>query len=145
MVPPELVPGLKIPELAITDGSTEVEWVPVSLSGWATRREPSMLLPLDRRSARSMRRYRRFVPVLVLVLLLQLAAWVLRLADLLPNARLVTGGLLVAVFGLILWLKAGMPAKTPRRTRSGEVRIPAVPEAVAQQWIALNPGVRPRS
>lgn len=34
-----------------------------------------------------------------------------------------------------------MPARPARRARSGEVRVPAVPAAVAQEWIALNPGV----
>ena len=34
-----------------------------------------------------------------------------------------------------------LPPQVPRRTRSGDVRLPAVPLPVALEWMAGNPGV----
>lgn len=134
--------GLQIPALAITDGAADPEWVEVPLGRWRFQRSRSQRLPLDRRTARSVRRYVRLAPWSVLVNLVVLAAWLAwGFGGLSSSGNLAA----LAVVGVgILWSvleHRGLPRQWPSRARSGDLRIPAVPTEVADQWVTRNPGV----
>jgi hypothetical protein len=142
VVPPGVVP-LRIPPLAITDGAADPDWVDVPLSRWRYKRHPSLRLPMDARSARSIRRYVRLTPWSALADLVALAAAsALAFGSLSLHGRLVAsvvaGGLPLASH---LLENRGMPRQMPYRTRFGDVRIPDVPVEVAQEWVAWNDGV----
>jgi hypothetical protein len=148
------VAGLRIPALAITNGAADPDWTEVPLSRWRFQRSPSQLLPLDPRTAKSVRRYVRLAPWSLLVNLVALAAWsALGFGGLSSSGNM--AAIAVACIG-ILWSLAeqrGLPRHIPYRVRSGDLRIPEVPMEVARQWVAQNPGVtatdepapRPRS
>ncbi|MEU4218741.1 hypothetical protein [Actinoplanes sp. NPDC026623] len=143
VVPSELVAGLQIPALAITDGAADPDWVEVSLSTWRFRRRPSLRLPLDPRSAGKARRDRRLAPWSPLPVLIALAAWsAATFGDLSRPGNLVAitvaGGVPVA---WSLLRPRGLPRQVPYRTRLGDLRIPQVPVEVAREWAARNPGV----
>ncbi|MEU4690588.1 hypothetical protein [Actinoplanes sp. NPDC023714] len=143
VVPADAIARLRIPPLAITDGAADPEWVEVPLSRWwfLTRR-PSQRLPLDARSARSVRRATRLAPWSLPVALVSLIGWWLAY-----HANLTRAGLLAAMAAFFsvhllgLVRDHGLPKHLPYRTRFGELRIPGVPAAVAQQWLARNPEV----
>jgi hypothetical protein len=143
VVPEDVVPSLHVPAVAITDGTADPEWVQVPLSRWHLKRRPSRRLPLDARSARSLRRYVRLTPWTAPVLLIGLAAWsVWAFTDL----RWPWSMIPLTIGGLTPWgwsqLRThGVPRHLPYLTRFGDLRIPDVPAEVAQEWIARNPGV----
>jgi hypothetical protein len=145
VVPAHLITGLRMPPLAITDGTADPEWVEVPLSQWRfVKLRPSQRFPLDARGARSLRRAHRLVPWTLPAALVSLtASWVLfHLA-----AHLSFPGFLAvlaasfSIHVLSLVRDQGMPRHLPYRTRFGELRIPEVPVEVARQWVDLNPGV----
>lgn len=134
--------SLHIPALAITNGAADPEWAQVPLSRWRFQRSPSQRLPLDPRTAKSVRRYTRLAPWSLLTTLVAVAAWsALAFADLSSSGR--TAAIAVA-WSAILWSlleQRGLPRHLPYRTRSGDLRIPQVPVEVADRWVAHNPGV----
>ncbi|GAA4606282.1 hypothetical protein BJY16_005749 [Actinoplanes octamycinicus] len=142
VIPESAVATLRIPALAITDGTTDPQWVRVPLSRWRLNPGPALRLPLDPRTATRVRRYARLAPWSVLADLLVLAAWSLfALTDLPLGVR---GPALAASCCGMLWsqaLRRGLPQQTPIRARSGELRLPEVPVEVAHQWAGQNPGV----
>ena len=62
VIPAHIVPNLDIPSLAVTNGAADPEWGDVPIDQWIYRRNPSQRLPLDPRTAKATRRYRRVVP-----------------------------------------------------------------------------------
>jgi hypothetical protein len=141
VVPSELVGRLVIPPLAVTDGTADPEWADVPMSRWRFRRRPSMRLPLDPRAARSTRWFVRAAPWSALPVLAGLGALAAWDTGHLP----LTGGaapVMLASIGVSSLLNGrGLPEQVPLRTRSGDVRLPAVPLRVAHEWVAANPGV----
>ncbi|WP_127550478.1 hypothetical protein [Actinoplanes sp. OR16] len=101
-----------------------------------------MRLPLDDRSARSVRRYVGLRPWILLISLLAVPAWlILVYADLPRTARLIAHAVIfmVPVSQLCMhFLMRGLP---PFPTQNGDLRIPRVPVEVAHAWIGSNPGV----
>ncbi|MEU7905374.1 hypothetical protein [Actinoplanes sp. NPDC049118] len=143
VVPSGLVTNLQIPSLAITDGAADPDWVEVPLGRWRFKRQPSLRLPLDPRSAKNTRRYVRLAPWSPLPALVALVAWSVSVfGDLSWPASLVA--IVVAVGAPFTWslLKTGgLPRQVPYRTRFGDLRIPEVPVEVAREWVAQNQGV----
>ncbi|MEV0896922.1 hypothetical protein [Actinoplanes sp. NPDC049802] len=146
VVPADLIAGLRIPPLAITDGSADSEWVEVPLSHWQFGKlRPSQRLPMDARSARSIRRAVRVAPWSVLAAVVLLIVWLVVVS---LEAYLSSPGLSVAMAAASIFVSVlsvvrnhGVPKHLPYRTRFGDLRIPEIPVEVAQQWVALNPGV----
>ncbi|MBG0560560.1 hypothetical protein [Actinoplanes aureus] len=145
VVPADLIAGLQIPPLAITDGAADPEWVEVPLSQWRfVKLRPLQRLPLDARSARSVRRAIRLAPWSLPAALVSLTAWWVYFhtdASLSLPGFLMALGAALSIHILALVQSHGMPKRLPYRTRFGELRIPDVPVEVAQQWVARNPGV----
>jgi hypothetical protein len=136
------VDSLDIPDLAITNGDPAPEWADVAQGRWAVRRQPSLRLPLDPRSARNLRRQARMAPWSLLLSLAPIAGWAVMTFGHLPRPwNLIVGA---APLPLLVWSiiqATGLPQHLPYRTRSGELRIPGVPIEVAREWIARNPAV----
>lgn len=142
LVPAHLVAGLRIPALAITDGTADPDWVEVSLSRLRYRRQPSQLVPMDSRSAGRVRRYARLEPWALVAQLVGLSAWsIVAFGDLSGAARTVTPALACGTWLLSMLALRGLPRDLPFRTRDGDLRIPQVPIEVAHQWVGQNPGV----
>jgi hypothetical protein len=143
VIPAGMTAALDIPPLAVTDATTHPEWVEVPFGDGIYRRNPSQRLPLDPRTARVTRRYRRFAPWALSVTLILASVYFLALyRDDLPSAvQPATLALYLAT--MVGWnrVAAGLPRQRPRRLRSGELRIPEVPVEVAEQWVTRNPGV----
>jgi hypothetical protein len=143
VVPLNLVVDLQIPSLAVTNGAVAPDWVEVPLGRRRSKRKPSLRLPLDPRSARSARRYLRLAPWSPLSALVALVVWGAWTFGHLPWR----GGLVAVLvawgvrFAWLLLQTPGLPKQWPYRTRFGDLRIPKVPVAVAQEWVAQNPGV----
>lgn len=140
VVPANLIAGLRIPELAVTDGSAEPEWADVPMSSWRFRRRPSQRLPLDRASAKRVRRYLRLAPWSALVGIIPLASLTVVVLSARVNMVLVVLGSVISV-GWNFTQPHRLPDQTPSRGYNGDLRIPQVPEEVAQEWVAANPGV----
>jgi hypothetical protein len=143
VVPPDLVTNLQIPALAVANGAVDPDWVEVPLSRWRFKRQPSLRLPLDPRSAKNTRRYLRLAPWSPLPALVALLAWSASVfGDLSWPGSL--AAIVVAVgapFISSLPLTGGLPRQAPYRTRFGDLRIPEVPVEVAREWVAQNQGV----
>ncbi|MBU2666004.1 hypothetical protein KOI35_21050 [Actinoplanes bogorensis] len=139
VVPAGLVSRLNPPPRAVTDGTTAPAWVEVPAARWRFPLEPSLWLPLDRRTARSVRLLQHVEPWTTAALLVGVAFLAMHLDA--------AAGLAAAVFAAVntllvpRWASGLTPSQRPYRTRSGEVHIPDVPVDVAQEWIARNPGV----
>ncbi len=147
VIPAEVVPGLRPPPFAITNGAPNPVWVDVPL-GLRFQRQPSLAVPLDLRTARSARRYVRLAPWSLVISLLSLAAlsWYFSMAldraVHLSTRTFLVGHVAPVAVGLMWPLVQGrLPAQAPRRDRSGGLRIPDVPLAVAHEWVRQNPGV----
>jgi hypothetical protein len=143
VVPADLVANLQIPALAITNGAADPDWVEVPLRRWRFKRQPSLRLPLDPRSAKKTRRYLRLAPWSPLPALVALLAWsVSAFGDLSRPGSLAAA--MVAVGTPPAWSllqSRGSLRQVPYRTRSGDLRIPEVPVGVAKEWMAQNQGV----
>ncbi|MFF5078125.1 hypothetical protein ACFY36_13825 [Actinoplanes sp. NPDC000266] len=137
VVPAALVADVRMPALAVTDGSPDPEWVDVPMSVWRFRRHPSQRLPVDATTARAIRRHTRLAPLSLPISLLSIVFLIVG----------VTEGSLLALAGTLitpLWNLAegrGRPDLDPYRTPLGDLRIPGIPLEVAHEWIRLNPGV----
>ncbi|WP_203833162.1 hypothetical protein [Actinoplanes regularis] len=134
---------LDIPPLAVTNASSDPEWGDVPIGQGTYRRSPSQRLPLDPRTAKAIRRYRRLVPWALPVNLTALVVFCIAIyRDDLPLA-IQLAGIGMYMTTTLGWHRvvAGLPPQRPRRLRSGDLRIPEVPIEVAEQWIARNPGV----
>ncbi|NMO56968.1 hypothetical protein HH310_38060 [Actinoplanes sp. TBRC 11911] len=129
--------------MAITDGTADPDWVEVPMSRWRFRRQPSLRLPLDQRSARRIRRYNRLAPWSPLPPVVGLLAWLTWLNGDLPQPwRSVALGVAVGYFVVWSALRGrGLSRQVPFLTRFGDLRVPEVPLEVAFEWIAQNPGV----
>ncbi|SNY53279.1 hypothetical protein [Paractinoplanes atraurantiacus] len=137
VVPAALVADVRMPAVAVTDGSPDPEWVDVPLSRWRYRRRPAQRLPVDARTARNVRRYVRLAPLSLPLLVLSI---VLLLVGIFQGSVLAFVGAAIGP----LWNLAqgpGMPEQQPYRAPNGDLRLPAVSLEVAQEWIRLNPGV----
>jgi hypothetical protein len=136
VIPSSRASHLRIPSLAVTDGSADPEWVDMPMSRWRFRLRPSLRLPVDAGTAKSVRRYVRLTPWSLLSSLAGLAAVICALTGHLPaTAILLTGAVSTLLRG------RGLPRQVPYRTAGGDLRIPGVPLRVAQEWVAGNPGV----
>ncbi|XVU29912.1 hypothetical protein ACQPZJ_23330 [Actinoplanes sp. CA-054009] len=149
VVPAALVADVRMPALAVTDGSPDPEFVDIPLSRWRFRRHPAQRLPVDARTARDVRRYTRLMPWSLPTLVLSI---VLLAVGIYEGSTLAFAGAAIGP----LWNLAqgrGMPDQQPYRTPAGDLRIPHISLEVAQEWIRLNPGLtvtdqpapRPRS
>ncbi|WP_250003485.1 hypothetical protein [Actinoplanes sp. M2I2] len=143
VVPEELEPELVIPPLAVTDGTADPEWVEVPVSDWRLGRRTMLRLPLDRRSARSARRFVRLRPwEPVTRLVFGAASLTFVLADLSPSQNRVALVVAAAALATSFFLYGrGLPRQVPTRNRAGDLRLPGVAEPVALAWMAANPGV----
>ncbi|MEU4557292.1 hypothetical protein AB0F72_02810 [Actinoplanes sp. NPDC023936] len=146
VVPAASIAGLRIPPLAITTGTPDPQWVEVPLSRWRLGKlRPAGTFPLDARSARSVRRAVRVAPWSVLAALVLLIVWSVVVAleayVSFPGLLTVLAAASLSISVLSLVRDRGVPKHLPYRTRFGDLRIPHVPVEVAQQWVALNPGV----
>jgi hypothetical protein len=143
VVPSALAEDLRIPPMAITDGTADPEWVDVPMSRWRFRRRPSIRLPLDPDSARGVRWYTRLAPWSLVPGVVAIVAWLAWSLTELPGSGSLTA-LLVAGGVPLIWslLPAGkLPDQAPSRNHLGDLRIPQVPLAVALEWTSGNPGV----
>ncbi|MEV4350414.1 hypothetical protein AB0J83_38655 [Actinoplanes sp. NPDC049596] len=138
VVPASALPGLQIPPLAVTDGSAGPEWVDVPMSIWRFRRRPAQRLPVDARTARSVRRYVRLAPLSLPISAIGLILLFVAVRE--GSALALLGALIGPVWDSVQG--RGLPQQQPVRTHLGDLRIPGVPLEVAMEWIALNPGVR---
>lgn len=142
VVPAALLPGLRVPPLAVTDGSADPGWADVPLTAWRFKRTPTLRLPLDRRTAARVRRYARLTPwspLPAIVVLAAVAIW-----EYVDLPRPWNEVLILAAGGAqVIWtlLRGGLPPQAPSRNRLGDLRIPSVPVEVAREWVASNPGV----
>ncbi|XVV08410.1 hypothetical protein ACQP2X_26565 [Actinoplanes sp. CA-131856] len=137
VVPAALVADVRMPALAVTDGSPDPEWVAVPMSMLRFRRRPSQLLPVDARTARAVRRYMRLAPLSFLIPLASIVLFIVGAAE--GSTLALVGGLIGPLWGLTEG--RGLPKQEPSRTHTGDLRISNVPLEVAQEWIRLNPGV----
>ncbi|AEV84202.1 hypothetical protein ACWT_3179 [Actinoplanes sp. SE50] len=143
VIPADLVAGLDIPSLAVTDATPDPVWAPVPIGQNTFRRDPSQRLPLDPRTAATTMRHRRLAPwgppALFGTLIIY---WISLHRHDLPLA-VSLAGLAVYLGTIVGWQRvtAGLPAQRPRRLPSGDLRIPKVPAEVAAQWTVRNPGV----
>jgi hypothetical protein len=138
-----LVPGLRIPALAVTDGAADPDWVEVPLSRWPGKPYPTQRLPMDRRSANNLRRLLWLEFWTVPIGVAAAAVWAAGIIWPMPlSVRLLAICSAMALGVLTSWARTETtPLQMPYRTRFGELRIPDVPEQVADAWVADNPGV----
>jgi hypothetical protein len=144
VVPAQLVSGLQIPSLSVTDGGTDVQWVEIPVGRWPFLRRSALRLPLDPRSARLARRFLRVDAWLWLARLAALLA--VTTADVVRSAPTLPGWIvvwLVVVVSSTPRVNGVLPRQSPYRTVAGDLRIPDVPIEVAKQWVEQNPGVVP--
>src|SRR5689334_5569594 len=139
VIPSSRASHLRIPPLAVTDGSADPEWVDMPMSRLRFRLRPSLRLPVDPRTARSIRRYLRLAPWSPLPTLAGLILIVCGLTGLLPPTTAYLAFLAAAAVSALMRGR-GLPRQVPFRTAGGDLRIPGVPLRVAQEWVAANPG-----
>lgn len=156
-IPRAALGGLSIPELAVTDGSGQPEWVDFPcLTAWAYSRPTILRLPLDGDTAAIARRWIRFHRMERAVLrpaFLALGATSLALVYFGDIADLKVHGiqlaLLVAAFGLLRWAQKIDTNLTVRVhpevfARSG-VHIPGVSPLTSSRRWELRESYSPRS
>jgi hypothetical protein len=141
LVPAALVPSLRIPDLAVTTGTPDVVWCERSCSPVRWSRRHIVHLPYDPAAAARLRKHARLGPVYTVVvatyLLLAILWFVYHVRP--SIAPLGLSGAMFVLSILNMWWDA--PPK-PVRTGVGDLYLPNLPAAVAQQWIERNPGVR---
>ena len=140
LVPMAVAKYLQIPPLAITDGSRDPEWVAVPCAArWRYGRKEVLRLPLDSKSASTVRKWIRLqktqalvvAPLCVVLVLLVLAtAWYGGSGN--SAMGVVRLLLIIAIFGLLWWdavaTERGMICQQPRLIRGHGIVIPNVPE-----------------
>ncbi|MFG1990983.1 hypothetical protein ACGFJ7_13520 [Actinoplanes sp. NPDC048988] len=137
VVPAALVADVRMPALAVTDGSPGPEWADVPMSAWTFRRRPAQRLPVDAATARALRRHARLAPLSLPVSLLSIAFLAVGVSA--GSTLALAGSLIGPLWSLVEG--RGRPDLHPYRTPAGDLRIPGVPLEVAKEWIRLNPGV----
>ncbi|MCX4473183.1 hypothetical protein OOK41_23235 [Micromonospora sp. NBC_01655] len=152
VIPRQAAASLRFPPVSLADGSPAA---PLAVRPWRAslfRRSRTVTLPFDPRSAGRMRRAltvqrletlllgpARLVVVAIGTASL-LRAWLELTFSHLPYV-LVFAALVLE--GVSSYLGAQViPPQYPRERRGGALSIRDVPEGVADQWIAMNPGVR---
>jgi hypothetical protein len=147
------LPGLRVPALAVTDGSADPVWIEMPCQGgYLYGRRHVLRLPYDRATADIARRRLRFDRQLrrvwsPLSMIFLLAAGVLLVvpgaADLPSEFRLAC---YAGALGVSMWTsyRGGKltVAQNPELIGRLGVYLPAVSPAAAQQWVNHNPAVR---
>ncbi|MGX6603180.1 hypothetical protein ACWKSP_13720 [Micromonosporaceae bacterium Da 78-11] len=139
LIPADAVPGLRIPELAVTTGGPDVVWCDRTWGRWRWSRQ-RVRLPYDPASAARLRKGAWLLRLDVVVMPTYVVVGVLWLSDVLP-----AGWGLGAIAGrsALTVLEGWWTAKPdPTRTGRGDLYLPDLPAAVAERWIEANPGVR---
>ncbi|WP_328469761.1 hypothetical protein OHA21_02690 [Actinoplanes sp. NBC_00393] len=145
VVPVESVPNLIVPPLAVTTGGPEVDWVDMPGGALAFQRHPVVRLPYDPASAAKARRYLRLRPVdlIVLPLLVLTAVPVFVDPEFFPGETFWIWARLAVLILLLISTSTRQrwrPKQDPVTEAGRVVRIPDLPEAVAHEWLRLNPG-----
>jgi len=146
LIPAAVVPRLAIPDRAVTTGEPGPVWCDVSWGRTTLSRRHIVRLPYDGRAAARIRRRRRLDRLNIVTYILSLA---FSLADILYLHRHGVRStphwwptlFPVAALGLSIAAAIARVSQTPLRTARGDLYLPNLPDALAEQWIAANPGV----
>ncbi|GIE98865.1 hypothetical protein Ari01nite_63300 [Paractinoplanes rishiriensis] len=130
LIPAEVLPRLDMPPVALSTGAADPVWLDL----------PAGRFPYDHRAAAAVRRARRTRPVLLAVAAVVFVLYTIQLAGAaeIPAGVHLFGsaGLCVAGLARLSWQVPSLPVGV-----GGDVYLAAVPEPVAAQWVARNPGV----
>jgi hypothetical protein len=142
LIPADVVPRLRIPDLAVTTGEPGVFWCDRPWGRFRWSRRHVVRLPYDAVSAGKLRKRARLDRLHRVFLVAYLVPAVLVLFDVRPDLAgwgFAASAVMVAVSLLDAHWDA---APKPSRTGRGDLYLPGLPPAVAQRWIEANPGVR---
>jgi hypothetical protein len=152
LIPVGLLGEFSAPAVAVTDGSSDPEWVTLPCIGRYQYGPASALnMPLDHHTAATAREwveYRRRNKAFVTpatILLLVTAAVVFVMADSWGTAAYITGFVLLALVAAATLWRMRQEKRLVRpvfpRLSGGSIRIGQVPIAVCRQWVDRYPEI----